>query len=158
MFSYVGHTLNIFTEDTLQLYFPNTHSFNVLLAQAVTAFSYSLPSSYYSTTTIFSKYSPQTSQNQSLEEASNGLCEGATPQGPPTLHRAEMTPPPPPQLDYTVYTVTSIYRCDVRPYVAINISIRYGSEWVTFCCSYVFCHKMVNNGRILVFEVSIEPY
>ena len=38
-------------------------------------------------------------------------------------------------------------------YVAINISIRYGSEWVTFCC-----HKMVNNGWILVFEVSIEPY
>ena len=41
---------------------------------------------------------------------------------------------------------------------AINISIRYSSEWVKFCCSYVFCHKMVTNGRILVFEVSIEPY
>ena len=27
---------------------------------------------------------------------------------------------------------SSIYRCAVRPYVAINISIRYGSEWVTF--------------------------
>ena len=53
---------------------------------------------------------------------------------------------------------SSIYRCAVRPYVAINISIRYGSKWVTFCCSYVFCHKMVTNGRILVFEVSIEPY
>ena len=52
---------------------------------------------------------------------------------------------------------SSIYRCDVRPYVAINISIRYGSEWVTFFCSYVFCHKMVTNGRILEFEVSIEP-
>ena len=53
---------------------------------------------------------------------------------------------------------SSIYRCAVRPYVAINISIRYGSEWVTFFCSYVFCHKMVTNGRILEFEVSIEPY
>merc|ERR1712240_151457 len=53
---------------------------------------------------------------------------------------------------------SSIYRCAVRPYVAINISIRYGSEWVIFCCSYVFYHKMVTNGRILVFEVSIEPY
>ena len=52
---------------------------------------------------------------------------------------------------------SSIYRCVVRPYVAINISIRYGSEWVTFFCSYVFCHKMVTNGRILEFEVSIEP-
>ena len=40
----------------------------------------------------------------------------------------------------------------------INISIRYGSEWVKFCCSYVFCPKMVTNGRILEFEVSIEPY
>ena len=40
--------------------------------------------------------------------------------------------------------------------LAINISIRYGSEWVTFCCSYIFCHKMVTNGRILVFEVSIR--
>ena len=53
---------------------------------------------------------------------------------------------------------SSIYRCAVRPYIAINISIRYGSEWVTFCCSSVFCHKMVSNGQILVFEVSIEPY
>merc|ERR1711867_64465 len=26
----------------------------------------------------------------------------------------------------------TIYRCAVRPYIAINISIRYGSEWVTF--------------------------
>merc|ERR1712114_39967 len=53
---------------------------------------------------------------------------------------------------------SSIYRCAVHLYVAINISIRYGSEWVIFCCSYVFCHKMVTNGLILVFEVSIEPY
>merc|ERR1712240_574470 len=51
---------------------------------------------------------------------------------------------------------SSMYRCAVRPYVAINISIRYGNEWVIFCCSYVFCHKMVTNGRILEFEVSIE--
>ena len=43
-------------------------------------------------------------------------------------------------------------------YDVINISIRYGSEWVTFCCSYVFCHKMVTNGQIIVFEVSIETY
>ena len=45
---------------------------------AVIAFRY-----YYSTTLpsppIFSKYSPQTSQNQCLEEASIGLCVGATP-------------------------------------------------------------------------------
>ena len=128
----------------------------ILISSAWSSSSHSIQILYYCS--IFSKYSPQTSQNQSLEEASNGLCVGATPQGPPTLHRAEMTPPPPPQLDCTVCTVTSIYRCDVRPYVAINISIRYGSEWVAFCCSYVFCHKMVNNGRILVFEVSIEPY
>ena len=53
---------------------------------------------------------------------------------------------------------SSIYRCDVCPYVAMNISIRYGSEWVTFCCPYIFCHKMVSNGQILLFEVSIEPY
>ena len=60
---------------------------------------------------------------------------------------------------YILYILyISIYRCDVCRYVALNISIRYGNEWVTFFCSYVFCHKMVNNGRILVFEVSIEPY
>ena len=55
---------------------------------------------------------------------------------------------------------SSIYRCAVCLYVAINISIRYGSEWVTFSCSYVLllCHKMVTNGRILEFEVSIELY
>ena len=52
-------------------------------------------------------------------------------------------------LDSTIYGVRR---------VMINISIRYGSEWVTFCRSYVFCHKMVTNGRILVFEVSIESY
>ena len=34
------------------------------------------------------------------------------------------------------------------PYVAIDISIRYGSEWVTFCYSYVYCHKMVTDWRI----------
>ena len=50
-------------------------------AQAVIAFSHYY---YYSTTTtttttIFSKYSPQISQNQCLEEASIGLCVGATP-------------------------------------------------------------------------------
>ena len=44
------------------------------------------------------------------------------------------------------------------PCVTINVSIRYGSEWVTFCCSYIFCHKMVTYGQILLFEVSIEPY
>ena len=35
--------------------------------------------SYPTTTSIFSKHSPQISQNQSLEEESNGLCVGATP-------------------------------------------------------------------------------
>ena len=67
-----------------------------------------------------------------------------------------MTPSPPVLLDCTViyYTVLNIG----VPRVVINISIRYGSDWVTFCCSHVFCHKMVTNGWILVFEVSIEPY
>ena len=52
----------------------------------------------------------------------------------------------------------SIYRCTIHLYVAINISIRYGSEWVTFCCSYLFCHKIVTNGQILVIEGSLEIY
>ena len=52
----------------------------------------------------------------------------------------------------------SIYRCATCPYVAINISIRYGSEWVISCCFYVICHKMVTNERILEFEMSTEPY
>ena len=49
-------------------------------ALAVIAFRY-YPTLPYPTllSTIFSKYSPQTSQNQSLEEASNSLCVGANP-------------------------------------------------------------------------------
>ena len=59
-------------------------------------------------------------------------------------------------LYYTVLYFTLLYIG--VPRVVINISIRYGSEWVTFCCSYVFYHKMFTNGGILDFEVSIEPY
>ena len=59
---------------------------------------------------------------------------------------------------YCTVLHSTIYRCAVCLHIVINISIRYGSEWVTFCCSYVYCHKMVTDGRILVFEVSIEPY
>ena len=54
-------------------------------------------------------HSPQTSENQSLEEASNSLCVGATPYRPPTPHRDEMTPPPPPLLDCTVLYYTPVY-------------------------------------------------
>ena len=43
-------------------------------------------------------------------------------------------------------------------HVTINISIIYGSEWMTLCCSYNSCHKMITKGQILEFEVSIEPY
>ena len=66
-------------------------------AQAVIACS-------YSTTPLLTYYS--------LEEISNGLCVGATPKGPPTPHRDEMTPPPP-LLDCTVlyFTLLYIYRC-----------------------------------------------
>ena len=59
---------------------------------------------YYSTTTtttIFSKYSPQTSQIQFLEEASTGRCIEAIPWGPHTLHRDVMTPPTPLLLEYS---------------------------------------------------------
>ena len=41
-------------------------------------------------------------------------------------------------LYYTVLYFTLLYIG--VPCFAINISIRYGSEWVTFCRSYVFCH------------------
>ena len=58
---------------------------------------------------------------------------------------------------YCTVLLSTIYRCSLRLYITINISIRYGSERVTFCCSYIFCHKMVTNGKILEFEVSIEP-
>ena len=57
---------------------------------------------------------------------------------------------------YTVLYYTLLYIC--VQHLTINITIRDGSEWVIFCCSYVFCHKMVTNIWILVFEVSIEPY
>ena len=59
-------------------------------------------------------------------------------------------------LYYTVLYYTLLYIG--VPRVTINISIRYSSEWITFCCSYLFCHKRVTNGHILVFEVPIEPY
>ena len=39
--------------------------------------------------------------------------------------------------------------------VAINISIRYGSKLVTYCCSYIFCIKTITCGGILEVEVSI---
>ena len=45
-------------------------------AQAVIAFRYS-PTLLLPSPPIFSKYYPQTSQIQSLEETSNGLCVGA---------------------------------------------------------------------------------
>ena len=59
-------------------------------------------------------------------------------------------------LYYTILYYTLLYIGVQR--VTINIHIRNSSESVTFCCSYVFCHKMVTNGQKLVFEVSIEPY
>ena len=40
-------------------------------------------------------YSPQTSQIKFLEEASTGQSVGAIPEGPYTLHRDEVTSPPP---------------------------------------------------------------
>ena len=30
--------------------------------------------------------------------------------------------------------------------------------WATYCCFNIFCYKMITRVRILVFEVSIEPY
>ena len=53
---------------------------NIVISSTWSSGSHSIQSLlllYYSTT-IFSKYSPQTSQNQSLEEISTGLCVGAT--------------------------------------------------------------------------------
>ena len=49
-------------------------------------------------------------------------------------------------LHFTVLHST-IYRCALRLYITINISIRYGSECLPFCCSYVFCHNMVTNNN-----------
>ena len=40
-------------------------------------------------------------------------------------------------------------------YIMINTSSKYGSEQITFCGSYVMCHKMINK-QILEFEESIE--
>ena len=77
-------------------------------ALTVIAFSYLPPTLLYSTTCIFSKYSPQTSENQSLEEVSNGLSVEASPLGPNTLHKDEMTPPPP-LLDCTILYYTLVY-------------------------------------------------
>ena len=47
-----------------------------------------------STHPVFSVYSPQTSQIQAVEEGLSRTCVGVSPQGPLTLHRDEMTPPP----------------------------------------------------------------
>ena len=81
----------------------------------------------------YSNHSPQTSQIQKVEEGSTQTCVGVIPQGPHTLHRDKMTPPPPPLLlDCTVLYYTLLYIGVLRVYVAINISIRYGSECVTF--------------------------
>ena len=49
------------------------------ISSAWSSGSHSIQLLSYPPTTMFSKYSPQTSQNQSLEEASNGLCVGANP-------------------------------------------------------------------------------
>ena len=53
-------------------------------------------------------------------------------------------------LYYTVMYYTVLFIGVSR--VAINIYIRYGSEWVTFCCSYEFCYIMITNGWILEFH------
>ena len=63
---------------------------------------------------------------QFLEEASTGQCVGTIPQGPHTLHRDKMTPPPPPLLDCTILYFTLLYIGVLC--VTINISIRYSSE------------------------------
>ena len=62
-----------------------------------------------SPSTIFSKYSPQKSQIQFLEEASTGLCVG-----PHTLHMDQMTPPPPPLLE-----CPSALYCTTLQYITI---------------------------------------
>ena len=54
----------------------------------------------------------------------------------------------------SIKSVIDHYCCQIVSLPAI----RYGSERATFCCSYVYFHRMANNGWILVFEVSIEPY
>merc|ERR1712240_444456 len=134
--------------------------FNVIFSSAWSSSSHSiqLPSYYYYYHYIFQIFSSNLSKpitrggiKWSLYR-SNSLGTSHSTQG-----RNDSSSSSTAELHCTVL-YSSIYRCAVRPYVAINISIRYGSEWVIFCCSYVFCHKMVTNGRILVFEVSIEPY
>ena len=69
-------------------------------------------------------------------------------------HREEMIPPP--LLHCTVLYYTLLYIGVSR--VAINIFIKYGSRQVTYCHSYIFCHKTITCGQILEFELSIEPY
>ena len=64
--------------------------------------------------------------------------------------------PPPPLLHCTVLYYTLLYMGVLR--VAINISISYDSNWVTYCFSYIFCHKTGKCGRISEFEVTIELY
>ena len=115
----------------------------------------------HSMTTIFSKYSPQTFQIQFLEEASTVLCVGAITEGPHTLHRDRMTPPPPTLMYCTVLYCTVLYYTLLYigvPHIMINISIRQGRKWVTYCYFYIFCHKTITCGRILQLEVSIDLY
>ena len=116
--------------------------------------SSSSPASYR--IVALSKYFPQTSQIKFLEEVSTGHCVGAISQGPHTIHRDKITPPPPPLLHCAVLYETLLY-IDML-FVAINISIRYGSKWVTYCCSYIFHNKTIICEWILEFEVSIDPY
>ena len=95
-------------------------------------------------------YSPKTSQIQFKEEASTGQCVGV-PQGPYTLHEDKMTPPTLSLLHCTILYYNLLYIGVSHD--TINISIRYGSEWVTYVCSYIFCHKTFTSGQILVFQV-----
>ena len=56
----------------------------------------------FSSSICWSTYSPQTSQIQAVEEGSTGQCVAVIPQGPPTLDRDEMTPPPPTLLECSI--------------------------------------------------------
>ena len=69
---------------------------------------------------MLSKYSPQTSQIQFLEEASIGLCVGAIPYGPHTLYRDKMTPPSPPLLESpsALYYTTLYYIIGTKDYLS----------------------------------------
>ena len=92
-FMLLNNNLENYSKSILLTFFISFHILlKVLIYQPHRSSSIHFVQLLYSTITIFSKCSPQTSQIQFLEETSTGVCVGAIPQGPPTLHRDKMTP------------------------------------------------------------------